>query len=63
MVYPMAAMIGTADPHSWVQPPGSGFGQRQRRRSPVHVQLGGSRHLMVYPMAAMIGAADHDSWV
>ncbi len=28
-VYPMAAMIDTADQHSWVQPPGSSFGQRQ----------------------------------
>ncbi len=29
MVYPMAAITGTADQHSWVQPPGSSFGQRQ----------------------------------
>jgi len=27
-VYPISAMIDTTDQHSWVQPPGSSFGQR-----------------------------------
>jgi hypothetical protein len=31
MVNPLAAMIGTADQDSCVQPPGSSFGQRQVR--------------------------------